>query len=132
MLRGFVRPEHAEAVADVVEALDRGEIANFHVLKWRLAMALTDRETGSLAVADVWREVHARWPDPQTLAAQQEWPLDEVLTINAYRGVDTRYSFPPVADFHRFLTLVGFPRIRECRGCYPLAERCPTFIADPA
>ncbi len=38
--RIFARPENAETVGDVLAALQNREIGNFHVFKWRLAMAL--------------------------------------------------------------------------------------------
>lgn len=129
-MRYFVRPEVAEPVAGVIDDLRRQRIGNFHVFKWRLAMALHGTLEQGVRLGDVWAVWHEAVPDPDKLAAQLSWPVAVVNTINNYRSVDTRYSFPTLAE------------VRACTGdfgieamhvpTYELGERCPTLIMRPA
>jgi hypothetical protein len=112
--------------------LESGRIGSFHVLKWRLAMALHGETADGVAVADVWRTVHDAWPDLAALAARFGWADREVRTIEAYRDVATRYTFPTLGEVRHFLSGCGLTRLQVRTGTYELGERCPTLIADRA
>jgi hypothetical protein len=128
-MRYFVRPEVAEPVAGVIDDLWQRRIGNFHVFKWRLAMALHGTLEQGVRLGDVWAMWHQAVPDPEKLAVHLDWPAAVVNTINNYRNVDTRYSFPTLAE------------VRDCTGdfaieamhvpAYELGERCPTLIMRP-
>lgn len=128
-MRYFVRPQTAEAVTRVFDDLWRRRIGNFHVFKWRLAMALHGTLEQGVRLGDVWAAWHDAVPDPEKLAAHLGWPVAVVNTIHNYRNVDTRYSFPTLEE------------VRACTGdfeiaamhvpAYELGERCPTLIMRP-
>ncbi len=99
-LRLFCRPAPAEReeVAAVFEALLAGQIGNFHVFKWRLAMALHDDDAHGVRLADVWDAFEARVPSVAALAARTGFPHAEIATIEGYRGVEDRYSYSTVTE----------------------------------
>lgn len=126
LMRYFIRPEKAEAVRDVVDDLWQKRIGNFHVFKWRLAMALHGTLEEGVRLADIWNAWHAAAPEPAKLADHLGWPHAVVNTIHNYRGVDTRYSFPTLAEAR---ALTGdFEEVAIHVPCYELGERCPTLV----
>ena len=125
VVRCFVQSDEPETTDEVLADLSSGGIGSFHVLKWRLAMALQpDAETG-VPVASVWRVVHDAWDDLAHLAERFSWPLAHVQTIEAYLDVETRYSFPTLAQIRDLLTAVGFSIVAMTTPSYELGERCP-------
>ncbi len=128
-MRYFVRPELAEPPDRVFDDLWQRRIGNFHIFKWRLAMALHGTLEQGVRLGDVWTAWHQAVPDAEKLAAHLGWPVAVVNTIHNYRNVDTRYSFPTLAE------------VRDCAGDfeitamhvpgYELGERCPTLIMRP-
>jgi len=128
-MRYFLRPASAESLARVIDDLWQRRIGNFHVFKWRLAMALHGTLEQGVRLAEVWAAWHDAVPDPEKLAVHLGWPAAVVNTINNYRNVETRYSFPTLEE------------VRACTGdfeiaamhvpAYELGERCPTLIMRP-
>lgn len=132
VIRCFVSPDGRESVDEVFAAVAARGIGSFHALKWRLAMAVqAETETG-VAVGDVWTALDAEWPDRERLAAHTGWPLDEVRTIEAYRGVATRYTFPTHAEYVRVFEESGFTLAAVARPTYELGDRCLTYAVAPA
>ncbi|HTM23481.1 MAG TPA: class I SAM-dependent methyltransferase [Kofleriaceae bacterium] len=129
--RFFVRPEHPEPLAAVVDDLRRGAIGNFHVFKWRLAMALHGDLDQGVRLADVWTAWRAAVPDPAALAAARGWPPPVVATIDAYREVTTRYTFPTLTELRAQLTAAAFTELACHVPAYELGDRCPTLICAP-
>ncbi len=128
-MRYFVRPETGEAVSRVIDDLWQQRIGNFHVFKWRLAMALHGTLEQGVRLRDVWEAWHQAVPDPEKLAAHLGWPVAVVNTINNYRNVDTRYSFPTLAEVR---ASAGDFEIKAMHvPVYELGERCPTLIMRP-
>jgi hypothetical protein len=130
LMRYFIRPDVPEPVAGVVDDLLQGRIGNFHVFKWRLAMALHGSLDEGVRLADIWDAWHAAVPEPAQLARQLRWPLHAVLTIDAYRGVQTRYTFPTLAEA-RAAMAGAFDEIACWFPGYELGERCPTLAFRP-
>ena len=131
VVRCFVQREERETPDEVFADLRRGCIGNFHAFKLRLAMALqTDPKVG-VDVGDVWNLLHDTWEDLNFLAEQFGWPIDEVLTIHAYRGVNIRYSFPTCAQYCELFSSIGFSVTRVATPSYELGERFPTFVLEP-
>ena len=131
ILRCFVRPDTAETPKRIFEDLLGGRIGNFHVLKWRLAMALQPSIQEGIAVGLVWSALNREWPDLAALAARRRWPIEEVRTIEAYLGIDTRYTFPTMAEYRQVLSEAGFAIRNVCVPPYELGERCPTLVLEP-
>jgi hypothetical protein len=119
-----------ESVDCIVEDLRQKRIGNFHVFKWRLAMALHGPLEDGVRLGDVWDAWRDLVPDPQPLAADLGWPMEIINTIQNYRNVDTRYTFPTL-DEARTLA-VGFDIVAVHVPAYELGERCPTLIMRPA
>ena len=125
--RVFVQAERRETVAAVLADTDDGRAGGFHAWKWRLAMALQpDAETG-VRVAEVWDALHRTHGDIEELARTCRWPVDVVRTIDAYRGVETRYSFPTLAALSDLFLDEGFSVRDVSTPSYELGDRCPTL-----
>jgi len=129
-MRHFLRPERLESVNGIVDDLRQKRIGNFHVFKWRLAMALHGPLEEGVRLGDVWDAWRDLVPDPQPLAADLGWPLEIINTIQNYRNVDTRYTFPTL-DEARALA-VDFDIVAVHVPAYELGERCPTLVMRPA
>lgn len=123
-IRHFCRPERQESAAAVFDDLFAGLIGNFHVLKWRLAMALHGTLEQGVAVGDIWTAFTQRVPDRDALSRQLGWSRAAVDTIDAYRGVATRYTFPTLAEL-RSVVEPQFAELSLDTGTYELGSRCP-------
>ena len=128
MARIFARPDITESVDDVLMAVHARLIRNFHVFKFRIAMALQgqDPEKG-VRLEDVWRKVNEHFDDRTRLAELTGWPIDEIATIDAYRDSQASYHFPSVAEMIAVLA-PAFECVGQKSGTYPLAERCPILL----
>ncbi len=128
-MRYFLRPARAESVKQVVADLWGKRIGNFHVFKWRLAMALHGTLEEGVRLGDIWNAWHAAAPDPAALATHLGWRPEVVNTIHNYRNIDTRYTFPTLEEAR---ALVGdFSIVATHTPGYELGERCPTLIMRP-
>ena len=124
-LRCFVRPPVPETQPTVSAAALSGEIRSFHALKWRVAMTLSEAPEFSVAVSDIHAAFESMFPDREVLAAAAGWPLEIIDSIDAYKGAQTRYTFPSLIA----LAEICSPHfaLAEVRcGDYELADRCPT------
>ena len=130
VIRFFVRPDAPEPPAAVFEDLRRGRIGSFHVFKWRLVMSLQEDPGEGVALGRVWDAWRAAGPEPEQLARRTGWPLESVLTMEAYRGAATRYSFPTLAEA-RSAVAEAFEETGCVYPTYELGERCPTLIFRP-
>jgi hypothetical protein len=123
-LRLFCRPEVNESVADVLDALWAKRIRNFHVFKWRLAMALQGDNTAGVCLADIWDTFEARAGGVRSFAQLTGFPEPEVATIESYRGVHDCYSFSSEAEVSDTLN-EDFELLETWHASYELGERCP-------
>lgn len=126
--RIFIRPEIPENADAVYRAALDGGIGNFHAFKVRLLMSLlADTETG-VRVSDVWESWIKDGPSPEHLSSRCGWPVDQINTIEAYRGQETIYTSPALSEFRKLLIIEGFQELKYLQPNYELGERCPTFI----
>lgn len=123
-LRLFCRPEMGERVSDVVDALWAQHIGNFHVFKWRLAMALQGDSTAGVRLADIWDSFETQCGTVRSVAQRTGFPEPEVATIESYRGVQDCYSFSSAAEVSDTLNQ-DFELLETWRPSYELGERCP-------
>ena len=130
LMRYFNRPERRESLPVVFGALRAGRIGNFHAFKWRLAMALHGTLDEGVRLADIWDAWHAEVADPEGLAQSLGWAPEAVRTIDAYRGVETRYTFPTLAE-SRAAVASAFAEVECLFPGYELGERCPTLVLRP-
>lgn len=127
VIRAFVRPEEREGVEAIVADLRAGKIGNFHVLKWRLTMALQRSTAEGVRVADVWEAHRALAAEP----AMRRFPEEVVSTIDAYRDAPARYTFPTLAELGAGLA-EHFTLVACHTPGYELGERCPTLVLRAA
>ncbi len=78
-------------------------------------------------VDDVWRSVDKHFGQPARLAELTGWPINEINTIDAYRGSQASYHFPNIGEMVDALE-DAFQCVDEKRGTYELAERCPILV----
>ncbi|MBA1143263.1 class I SAM-dependent methyltransferase [Mesorhizobium neociceri] len=130
-IRVFAAPETTEDLADIEAQVLAGAIENFHVLKWRIAMASTTRSPDfAIKVRAIRDAFDGLFPDREALATRTGWSMASINTIDVYAGSDISYSFAPLA------VLVDeasgwFGEVRVVpSGTYPLAERCPLLVLE--
>jgi hypothetical protein len=123
-VRLFCRPEPAESLDAVFHALFAGDIGNFHVFKWRLAMALQGDATRGVRLADIWRAFSDGAKSARHVAEQTGWPEPVIATIEGYRDVEDRYSFSTEREVVDALS-PAFELVEAWRPSYELGERCP-------
>jgi len=120
IMRFFVQKEEPELSEVVFRDLVEGNIGSFHVLKWRLAMALQSTTRDGVRVDDVWKA----WKEA---GITTDWPSQAVETIETYRGSNHRLTFTTMREI-RDLHASHF----EERACstpgYELGERCPILV----
>ena len=129
-MRAFVRPERREPVETVFDDLLRGRIGNFHVLKWRLAMGLHGDLTTGVRLADIWNAWNEAVAEPDLLARRLDWSSEVIRTIDAYRALETRYTFPTLQELRHTLS-AQFAEKRCVFPEYELGDRCPTLVFEP-
>jgi SAM-dependent methyltransferase len=130
IMRFFVRPEQAESTEAVFTDLRNGRIGNFHVFKWRLAMSLHGSLDVGVRVGDVWEAWNAEGLEVEILSQRLNWPRAVIATIDAYRGVDTRYTFPTLEEVRASLADY-FVELACHVPDYEIGERCPTLLMAP-
>lgn len=126
VIRCFVRPESMETMSEVVTAVNLGQVGSFHALKWRIAMSLADAPGASVAVAAIFKAFETGFPSRTALAKVTGWPEAVIDTIDAYKSVPTRYSFPTLSKICEKVQPY-FDVEAVMVGSYELANRCPTL-----
>lgn len=130
VIRHFTRPETAENIDDIFTDLLNGQIGNFHIFKWRLAMALHGSIEEGIKVGNIWNEWNKRNISIDQLTNKFGWSKESINTINNYQGVETVYTFPTVKEISEISN-----QYFEQHSCYfmnyELGDRCPTFFLIP-
>lgn len=127
LIRVFIRPDRPETLEAVRQDFLAGRIISFHAFKWRLAMALHGSLDAGVRLADIWDQWQVMRREADRQGLKPDWPEAEVATIDAYRGVATRYTFPTLAELRDILR----PHFieQECHfPAYELGERCPILL----
>jgi SAM-dependent methyltransferase len=130
VLRYFCRAERDEAPARVFADLRAGSIGNFHIFKWRLAMALQPAVSEGIAWGAVWDAWNAEVRDPEALVRGLGWKPEVLRTIEVNRGSVDKVTFPTLAEIRRVLE-EGFEVTRAVVPDYEMGERCPIIAARP-
>ncbi len=123
-------PTPRESVAQVMDAMQAGTIGNFHIFKWRLAMALQSDSTVGVKQDDIWQAI-SESEIKQARLPLSGWSADEVATIHFYRGKTSRLYFPTLEEF-RDLIADCFEDIQIQYPTYELGDRCPILSARPS
>ena len=128
VIRVFLRPDRAESVETISEALARGQIGSVHAIKLRLLAALHGASGAGSRLDDVLRA----WSSMSSLLpAQREgirgWTPEEIVGIESYRGKDSRYYLPTLAELRKTMS-DSFTELDCSWGRHELADRCPTLL----
>ncbi len=126
VMRAFVRPDIEETAGAVFAALCDGRIGNFNIFKFRLAMALQGSFETGIARDAVWQAWDAERGTATRTCARLAWPSATVQTIEAFRGVTDRFSFPTLAELRTALDPGFIERACEVPD-YEMGDRCPTL-----
>lgn len=127
VVRAFVQSDIRESVEAVFDDLWAGRIGNFHICKWRLAMALQDDPAEGSSMAAVWEAWNDACPDRAAAAKRLNWPLPIIGTIEAARNSKTHYTFLTLAQLRQTLAPY-FSELACFFPTYELGERCPTLV----
>ena len=130
IVRFFVSADDAATPETVHAQLLAGEIGNFHIFKFRLAIALQQSAVDGVCVGDVWDNWNAQGYDIEALAAQLNWQPEVIRTIDAYRGMSARYTYPTVDEAETAMS-PWFERVTQYNHDYEFGENCPTLVLKP-
>lgn len=126
-MRFFIRPESRESLDAIQEDLLAGTIANFHILKWRIAMALHGTLEQGVCLDEIWLVWNKRFNDSLDYL---QWPHQIVRTIDVYKNNSAFYTFPTFDEIS--LKLQGkFTALEKFIPDYELGARCPTLKLKP-
>lgn len=130
VLRLFVPPAVRESPAQVLQALDSGNIPNLNVLKLRLGMALQENEQAGVALHGVWDTLRTAQPDFPALAARLGWQLPHLQAIDSYRNSPNHYHFVSTQLACQLFCQKpgGFTLVTTQTCTYELGERCPIVV----
>lgn len=129
--RIFTSPEIKEEPKDIFDAVLSGNIGNFHVFKLRLLMAMQPDSSSGVRIGDVWDEWVENGPQAEALSKQCGWPIEQIQTIEAYKGQKDIYCFPTLKEILEILDTGGFKIVSCTHPTYELGERCPTLVCKP-
>ena len=130
IVRHFCRPEQKENPAAVFADLLNGRIGNFHVFKWRLAMALHGTIEEGVVVGEIWDNWCRQKIDIDSLAIKLGWQTESIDTINNYKNAEARYTFPTIKEISEISDQYFDPLACHYMS-YELGDRCPLFILKP-
>lgn len=128
-VRVFLRPDRAEPVAHVAQAFARGEIGSVHALKLRLLAALHGVSGAGTRLDDVWQSWKSLPALPAALAGTRGWTDDEIVGIESYGGMQSRYFLPTLAELRAHVQ-VSFRELECTWGRHELGDRCPTLVLE--
>jgi SAM-dependent methyltransferase len=127
VIRVFVRPDRPESVADIARAYSASEVGSVHALKLRLLAALHGASGVGSRLDDVYQSWMSMPPLPSALAGVPGWTAEEIVGIQSYGGMDSRYFLPTLMELRQSIGM--FLHEIECTwGHYELADRCPTLV----
>lgn len=127
VFRAFVSMPEQEGLHTVMSDARAGLIPNFHVFKWRVAMAIQASAEIGVRQHDVWRAVKSSGLRFGSLP-QPGFSRRAVGTIRFYEGKEDRLHFPCSESYAFSLSRI-FTEVCSETPAYPLGERCPTFAA---
>ena len=129
VMRVFMRPERAEPVADIARAFVCGEIGSVHALKLRLLAALHGASGAGTRLDDVWQAWKSFPELPAGLAGSRGWTAQEIVGIESYGGMQSRYYLPTLVELRQHLE-ASFREIECAWGRHELGDRCPTLVLE--
>lgn len=130
ILRLFVSAAQKESAESVCQEALNGKMKSFHAFKWRLSMAIASESANcNFRVAETLATFDRLIPDRARLASATGWNMEDITTIDFYRGSEAVYSYPTLAQVRQAIP----PSLMESGlvyGHYELAERCPILVLE--
>ncbi len=128
VIRFFIRPDVKEPPEGVLTDLWNGRIQSFHSFKLRLAMSLQEHVEQGVELQAIWG-YWAEAANPRDLASRLGWTPEVISTMENYRGLAVRYTFPTLDQLrHVFEPEFAISKCHWPR--YDLGERCPTLTFE--
>ncbi|WP_298624147.1 class I SAM-dependent methyltransferase [uncultured Legionella sp.] len=127
-MRFFVRPAAQESIECIQNDFLSGTIENFHILKWRIAMALHGSLEQGVCLKDIWNTWNKYFKHHTHCLP---WSKQTVNTIDAYKNNPAFYTFPTFTEIGLKLGC-KFNQLEVFFPTYALGERCPSFKLKPA
>ena len=118
-----------ESLAEVLGDLHAGRIGNFHIFKWRIAMALQRDVESGIRQCDIWQAVMAAGIERAAVLGPH-WSQRSIDTIRFYRDKESRLYFPTLEEFQALLSEV-FKEIEVVLPTYEMGDRFPIISAYP-
>jgi hypothetical protein len=130
IFRLYVLPAQRESPETVLQDFVQGRVSNVNILKLRLGMALQDSRTEGVQRQTIWDAFHAAVPDPERLAPQIGWSVEQMHIIDTYRDTPDRFFFLTVVDLRDVFCASpgGFQLESVHAPSYELGDRCPTVV----
>lgn len=97
-IRCHRRLDKAPALETLFEPLLDGRLHNLDMFRWLLAMAVHGNTSSGVRLGDVWEAWHRRVPEPSAHQARLGWTDQAVANMERWKGVQTRYFFPSLAQ----------------------------------
>ena len=130
IIRFFISTGEENTPGQVHEHMLAGEIGNFHIFKFRLAIALQSSAREGVSVGDVWENWNQQGYVIDELAAHLGWQPETIRTIDAYRGMTARYTYPSLTEALSVFS-PWFEQVAVYRHDYEFGENCPTVVMRP-
>ncbi len=131
IMRYFMRPNCAETLDSIKADFQAGNISNFHILKWRLAMALHGTLEEGVCLNNIWQTWAQNFkPNNEMLFEKLQWSKNLIETIDNYKNNSIHYTFPTLAEIRKTLASF-FIEGNLVHPSYALGERCPLMQFSP-
>lgn len=127
VMRFFIAPDQPESPDDLIQQLHEGAFPSFHVFKLHLLMALQQEPDVGVRLSRVWEYWQSRDIDTADLAQKLGWTTEEIDTIRAYDGKETRLCFVNRGILTKVLG-AGFRLVCEHQCSYPMGDQCPVMV----
>lgn len=127
ILRIFIRPDEVEKIENIVADCKENKIKNFGSLKWRLAMALVEKNTSSVDPMKVLETFQLNFSNRELLSERTGWTLPEINSIDSYKEMVGKLYFPEKQEIENLLSEFFTIEMIEIAN-YELARNCPTYV----
>lgn len=130
VMRVYTAPPEREEIGAIARDLQAGAIGSFHVVKWRVAMALERAPGAGVVLDDVRRAILDLGPLVSALTGRPGFEPRVIETLDAYAGSTAAYTFPTAEMLGEALSGT-FEITNRILKTYELGDRCPTLVLRP-
>lgn len=130
LLRLYLPATTPENPAEILADLRAGKFGSSNAFRFKLCAAMQRSPEEGVALADVWRAVHAAAPDPDELSRLTGWPREHQKMIDVFRDNPARFHYVALPRFRELFERDpgDFELLRLHYGAYELSERCPIAV----